>query len=191
LTGPGWGTNKNAGLFSLRRTRHEPCWVAKTSSGAGLGGARRWWWSAFGGPLEAKPPSSALSLLGRLLWVGPSPTVFICVFGRWAGETFLGIFAEFCCRNLELLGWPRPAGGHPLFCTADPLMGALHSSIHPAWLERFKELLYLAVCFRRRYNVTLPYTVPTTLSLSTRSHALAFLEKNWRMSDDDDEVSDK
>jgi hypothetical protein len=52
--------------------------------------------------------------------------VRICVFGRWAGEVFLWIFRcgvlvrEY--RGLKFLGWPRPAGRHPLVCNADPSM---------------------------------------------------------------------
>jgi hypothetical protein len=74
-------------------------------------------------------PSPALSLLGRLLWVGPSTLryrsvsqlVRICMFGRWAlWEPCPRLFVVVRCGSLELLGWPRLAGEHPLVCTADP-----------------------------------------------------------------------
>ncbi len=34
-------------------------------------------------------------------------------------------FAVFWCGSPELLGWPGLAGGFPLVCTADPLVGPL------------------------------------------------------------------
>jgi hypothetical protein len=49
-----------------------------------------------------------------------------CVFGRWAGATFLWLSAVFWYGSLAPPVWPGLAGGgHPLVCTADPLMGPL------------------------------------------------------------------
>ncbi len=35
------------------------------------------------------------------------------------------VFAVFWCGSPELLRWPGLAGGFPLVCTADPLVGPL------------------------------------------------------------------
>ncbi len=65
----------------------------------------------------------AKSLLGRLPRVGPSPlylivsaTVRIYVFGRWAGETLLCIFAVVLVRESRATRLPvARLGGIPWF----------------------------------------------------------------------------
>ncbi len=99
---PGWVAKISSGtsLVCVRRGLKRPQDNKETVSepSRGGGGGRPMgssWWQT--------PPSSALSLLDRLSWVGPSPfwlcqpTVHICMFGRWAWDTLLSFFTVFWC----------------------------------------------------------------------------------------------
>jgi hypothetical protein len=86
-------------------------------------------WGAPGGKI---PRARLDSYLTTLQGWGPRPfgsvkqlCPYACLGGRWAGATFLWIFAVFWCGSPELLGWPGLAGGFPLVCAAGPLVGPL------------------------------------------------------------------
>ncbi len=65
-----------------RRTRHEPGWVAKTSSGADRGPAPRGWWSAYGEPLVAQSPKLELIPTWQDSMGGPLAASANCAYLR-------------------------------------------------------------------------------------------------------------
>jgi hypothetical protein len=88
----------------------------------------RGWWSAYrmrGEPLLAKspelpelgfiptPPPSKGGALARLVVPSDLRSLHICVFGRWAGATFLWIFAVFWCGSASYLAGRGSLGAFP------------------------------------------------------------------------------
>ena len=106
--------------------------MAKTSSGAGLGGGWRGWWSAYGehwvanspelGLIPTRPPPLGAALAPLVV---SANGVHLRVWEVGWGNVPLAICGVLVrgSRATWLAGARR--GGHPLVCAADPLMGPL------------------------------------------------------------------